>query len=135
MLTALLFTLIPTTMHLYSEWRMVTPWRDTDREVVLADGRLFPFMSVLEASRNKELIRKEITQRSEYIVSVYGWLVHSAWEAECWRRWSAWHYYGEWVSTKATDEYRIWCLYRLRDTIGREAFYAGQLPDLVSGVP
>lgn len=108
-----------------------TPRIDTDREIVPIDATLFG-VDQAYAHRMIEMARQH---RSFFCDEVKSWnspLRHWQWERECDWRSDCWYQLSRSLEPNAgrweSYSYRLDALYRLRDLIGHEAFYAGQMP-------
>lgn len=124
----------------YRVWVETTPLRDSDREIVLADARLFGVTRdeakryAAQAAKARQARQAEMeTWNAPYVAKQ--WERECLWREDCWQLLATalgakpsveWESRWWWLGDKHTR--RIHALYELRDAIGFANFYAGSMP-------
>ncbi len=119
---------------LFDQAMHLIPLQESDRTVVLADVRLFPCQSEAEVRRLLRLCDWEYETRKTHILTTRGL------EARCWFdrdydwRKMVWASYADVLNVERPYYSRLKSLCFLKGYIGEEAFYAGQLPPIISNL-
>lgn len=129
----LAFILLSLVVAEHHAWQESTPFRDTDREIVLVDATLFRVRRdyaehmAFVAKDHKQRFRLEVEGNNRPFVA-WKWSEECDWRERCWRELADSLDDGDYERWCNRPTYRIHALYRLRDLLGHEAFYAGQMP-------
>ncbi len=111
----------------YRLWAENTPQQGTDREIVLVDVRLFR-ITYEQAYYGLRWCRDHQCEFREQVKTWNKPLIAWQWSDECHWRERCWLELCDAMDPKRSTYNRVSDLYRLRDLLGREAFYAGVMP-------
>lgn len=109
-------------------WLENTPQMQSDREVVLADAHLFAIdqRAALDWAtwivNHRNRLGDEVRTYNR-VERYWDWKAEIDWRFDCWR------FLAEAKDASNNDGHRQHCLYRLRELLGSEAFFAGRMPD------
>lgn len=131
MMIASILLVLSMAEHQQHHWLHTTPQQQSDREIVLADALLFNVtydyakMQEFIARHHRDIKRPEVEAWNKPI-KAWQWEREVEWRRDCWAELRDALDYNR-------DEPRVYVrlasLYRLRNLIGNEAFYAGAMPN------